>query len=139
MALSQEEFFQKYFGGANSDPNAPKVPYAKFLEKNVPVQGIVVEVFAGTEYDPSRNGPKINPKTGEPKPQLTVTIKLEDGSLVKIGFKGSMLFSLRQEMGRHGLSALPVGALVGVAWTEDWTPPGGGNSAKQYTVKVKVG
>ncbi len=132
---TQEEFFAKLGQARKSDTPLPD--FVKFPEKNVPHQGVVTDVFATTEYDPANRTSKKD-KDGNEKPQLNVTIKKEDGSLWRIGFKGNMLYELRIQMAELDLSSIPVGALIGVAWTSDWEPPNGGYKAKEYTVKLKV-
>lgn len=133
---TQEEFF-KSLGQARRSSDDPLPDFVKFPEMNTAHQGVVTDVYVTTEYDPSIRGPKKD-KDGNDKPQLNVTIKKSDGTLWRIGFKGNMLFELRAVMGELDLSSVPIGALIGVAWTSNWEPPNGGYKAKQYTVKLKL-
>lgn len=133
MIDPQVAFFQSL--SKPRDPDAPKVPALKFLEMNVPQQGTVTEVYPTTEKGYGAQPDPVD-KNGNPKPLLIVTVKQPNGELGKIYFKGALLFQLRQVMAEQGLSALPIGALVGAAWTSE--KPYNGFMAKQFTVQLKV-
>lgn len=107
--------------------------WIKFSEQNVPIQGIVKEVFATTVYDPHTKAPAVD-KNGDTKPQLTVTLELEDGTLRRQGFQGDLLWKLSDALEELGLEELPIGALIGSAWIGMWN----NTRAREHTVKIKV-
>lgn len=108
--------------------------WIKFSAQNEPIQGIVKEVYATTVYDPNTKSAALD-KQGNEKPQLTVTLELEDGTLRRQAFQGDLLWKLSDALEELGLEELPVGALVGSAWIGMWN----NTRAREHTVKVKVG
>ena len=131
---TQEEFFAKL--GRPVDENTPKIPTLKFLEKNKPNQGEVVEVYPTIQRGFPKGTPDPVDANGNPKPLLIVTVKQKDGELGKIYYKGALLYSLRKALAEGDYSFLPVGSFIGSAWTGD-KEMDSGFSAKQYTTKVK--
>lgn len=132
MAPTQEEFFASL---AKPAEDRPKAKTLKFPEMNVPQQGRVVEVYPTTERG---FGPEPDPvdKNGNPKPMLIITVEQADGELGKIFYKGSLLYSLTRVIAEQGLKEVPVGAMIGSAWTSN--KPFNGFQAKQYTTKLAV-
>lgn len=132
MAQTQEEFFASLNQGSS---DGEKLPTLKFLEMNKPQQGVVTEVYPTIERG-FKSEPNPVDKNGNPKPLLIVTVEQSDGTKGKIYFKGALLYSLRQVLKEHQLPGLPIGAMVGAAWTSN--KPFNGFEAKQYTVQVRV-
>lgn len=119
---------------SQADLFGPGGTAAKFLEKNVPVQGVVIrEPLVGDELDFKTKQVKLN-SYGQPRKQLTVTIKNNDGDVQKIYFKGGLLYGLKQALQEAEVSEVKVGGTIGAAWTGDQDLDGG-FTAKVYTVK----
>lgn len=119
---------------SQADLFGPSGTAAKFLEKNVPVQGVVIrEPLVGDELDFKTKQVKLN-SYGQPRKQLTVTIKDNEGEVKKIYFKGGLLYGLKQALQEAQVSEVKVGGTIGAAWTDDQTLEGGFD-AKVYTVK----
>lgn len=135
---TQAELFKRLQQSAGSGEKKELPPFVKFEGQNIPIQGIVKEVYVGKEWDPQLKGPAKD-KNGNEKPQINLTLELEDGRVVRQGFAGNLLFKLGQALQEAGLDEVPVGALVGSAWTGMWEPPNGGRKAREHTVKIKVG
>lgn len=133
---TQAELFKRLQQNSGEKKELP--PFIKFEGENKPIQGIVQEVYVGTEYDPQTRSARKD-KNGNDRPQITLTLKLEDGRVVRQGFSGNLLFKLSQALQEAGLEEVPIGTLVGSAWTGMWTPPNGGRAAREHTVKIKVG
>lgn len=135
---TQAELFKRLRQGSSSGEKKDLPPFIKFEGQNKPIQGIVKEVYVGSEWDPNLNAPAKD-RNGNEKPQVILTLELEDGRLVRQGFAGNLLYKLNEALQVEGLDEVPVGALVGSAWTGMWTNPRGGRSAREHTVKIKVG
>jgi len=119
---------------AQSDLFGPSIPAAKFLELNVPVQGVVTrEPLVGEERDFKTKEVKLN-SYGQPRKQLTVTIRDNDGNEKRIYFKGGMLYALKGALQAAGVSEVKENGTIGVAWTSS-EKTDGGFDAKVYTVK----
>lgn len=119
---------------SQADLFGPNGTTAKFLEMNVPVQGVVVrEPLVGDELDYKTKQPKLN-AYGQVRKQLTVTIKNNDGDVQKIYFKGGLLYALKQALQAAGASEVKEGGTIGAAWTSS-EPTDGGFDQKIYTVK----
>jgi hypothetical protein len=119
---------------AQSDLFGPSIPAAKFLELNVPVQGVVTrEPLVGEERDFKTKEVKLN-SYGQPRKQLTVTIRDNDGNEKRIYFKGGMLYALKGALQDAGVSEVKENGTIGVAWTSS-EKTDGGFDAKVYTVK----
>lgn len=131
---TQEEFWAKLGQGSSVKSDEPLPPTLKFTEMNKPVQGVVTEVYMGTQK--GYNGaPDPVDAAGNPRPQMTLTLKLEDGSLGRVFLKNDLLWKTRDAMAEQGLSAIPVGALWGGAWVgvkADY------NNAREHKVQVRV-
>jgi hypothetical protein len=139
---TQADLFKKLQAGGNTGNGAPRPEFIKFTEQNVPIQGVVKEVYVGTEYNPDTRGPRLD-KAGNPLPQVTLTLELEDGTLRRQGFAGDLLRKLSRALQDQGLEEVPIGALVGSAWTGWWQREVDGvkvgRQAREHVVKVKVG
>lgn len=107
--------------------------WIKFKEKNSPIQGFVKEVYATTVWDPGTKSAAVD-KNGDPKPQLTVTLELEDGTLRRQAFQGDLLWKLTDALDELGLEELPVGAFIGSAWIGMWND----TRAREHMVKIKA-
>lgn len=119
---------------SQADLFGPSGTAAKFLEMNVPVQGVVIrEPLVGDELDYKTKQVKLN-SYGQPRKQLTVTIKNNDGDVQKIYFKGGLLYGLKQALQAAQVSEVKVGGTIGAAWTGNQSLDGG-FEAKVYTVK----
>ncbi len=119
---------------SQADLFGPSGTAAKFLELNVPVQGVVVrEPLVGDELDFKTKQPKLNSYGGTRK-QLTVTIQDNDGEIKKIYFKGGLLYGLKQALQAAEVSEVKVGGTIGAAWTSSEKTDGGFDQ-KVYTVK----
>lgn len=119
---------------SQADLFGPSGTAAKFLEMNVPVQGVVVrEPLVGDELDFKTKQVKMN-SYGSPRKQLTVTIKTDEGEIKKIYFKGGLLYGLKQALQAAEVSEVKVGGTIGAMWTSS-EKTDGGFDAKVYTVK----
>lgn len=135
---TQAELFAKLKGSAGTGERKELPPFIKFEGQNMPIQGVVQDVFVTKEWDPNTRSARLD-KNGKEKDQINLTLKLEDGRVVRQGFAGNLLFKLMEAVFEAGLEEVPVGALVGSAWTGMWQNPNGGRSAREHTVKIKVG
>ena len=119
---------------SQADLFGPSVPAAKFLELNVPVQGTVTrEPMVGDELDFKTKAVKLN-SYGQPRKQLTVTIRDNEGEEKRIYFKGGLLYALKGALQEAGVSEVKEGGTIGAAWTSS-EKVDGGFEAKVYTVK----
>lgn len=118
---------------ASQSSSGERPDWIKFSEKNVPIQGFVKEVYATTVWDPNTKAPALD-KNGDTKPQLTITIELEDGTLRRQAFHGDLLWKLTDVLEEQNLEEVPIGAFIGSAWIGMWN----NTRAREHTVKLKV-
>lgn len=132
---NQEKRVQELMA-SQADLFAPKddTPWAKFPEKNKPVQGVVVaEPIVGQAWDPAKKAPATYPD-GNPVPQLTVKVQQNDGTLIRIGFTKAKLSALKFALQSAGVSEVKMGGTIGIAWTDDKATDSG-FAQKLFTVK----
>ncbi len=131
---TQEEFWASLGQGSAVKSDEPLPPTLKFTAMNTPIQGIVTDVYM-TVQKGYNGAPDPVDGQGNPRPQMVLTLKLEDGSLGRVFLKNDLLWKTRDAMAEQGLSAIPNGALWGGAWVgvkADY------NNAREHKVQVRV-
>lgn len=119
--------------GAAASSDAPLPEVIKFNKQGDKIQGIVKEVYVGTMKDHRTKAP-ITDAQGNPKPQLVLTLEMEDGTLRRQFFANDLLWKLSDALEELELEEVPIGALVGSSWVGMWKD----TLAREHVVKVKV-
>lgn len=146
---TQEEFWASLGQGSAVKSDEPLPPTLKFTDMNVPIQGIVTDVYMGTQKG-FNGAPDPVDANGNPRPQMVLTLKVMDdcfayvgkspvqlkaGDLGRMFLKNDLLWKTRDAMAEQGLSSIPNGALWGGAWTGVKTDY---NNAREHKVQLRV-
>lgn len=156
---TQKELFASLKGRSTSTSaegeREPLPPFIKYVMQGDTIQGVVVDTYVTTAWNPKEKAPQKD-KNGDEVPQLNITLKLTHnggkvkdenggerpalaGETVRQSFSNDLLWKLNDSLQELGLDEVPVGLIIASRWEGMFVNSKGETTrAREHKVITKV-